>query len=67
MRNQFPDVRLLGTFIDNHDNARFLNGQGDKNLYQNALTYVVMAQGIPIIYYGSEQAFAVRLTTALPC
>jgi hypothetical protein len=86
---------LLGTFIDNHDNARFLrypdppfmyfyqtaiplgrtpflllllltawpltlffrrwpprtlSGTTDYKLYQNAITYTLMAQGIPIIY-----------------
>jgi len=53
----FKNVNYLGTFIDNHDNARFLSGQKDGVLYQNALTYVLLAQGIPIIYYGSEQGF----------
>jgi len=53
----FSDINLLGTFIDNHDNPRFLNYQGDQTLYKNALTYVLFSTGIPIIYYGTEQAF----------
>jgi len=57
-RNQFKDPSLLGTFIDNHDNPRFLSQTGDQFLYQNALTYVLTGQGIPIIYYGTEQGFA---------
>jgi len=52
-----PDVGLLGTFIDNHDNARFLNLQSDYKLYMNAITYTLMSEGIPIIYYGTEQGF----------
>jgi alpha-amylase len=31
-------------YEDNHDNARFLNGNGDYKLYQNAITYVLMGQ-----------------------
>jgi len=54
----FPDKGLLGTFIDNHDQARFLSLQPDVVLYQNALVYVLLSQGIPIVYYGTEQAFS---------
>jgi len=57
-QSSFSDLDLLGTFIDNHDQPRFLNGNGDYKLYQNAITYVLMAQGIPIIYYGTEQGFS---------
>ncbi len=51
----FKDVDLVGTFVDNHDNVRFLNMQSDTVLYRNALTYVLLSPGIPIVYYGSEQ------------
>jgi len=54
----FSNLDVLGTFVDNHDNARFLNGQSDWKLFQNALAYVILGQGIPIVYYGSEQGFA---------
>eukprot|EP00042_Codosiga_hollandica_P008824 m.20279 g.20279 ORF g.20279 m.20279 type:complete len:487 (+) comp31882_c0_seq1:94-1554(+) len=53
----FHDVTVLGLFADNHDNPRFLNVNSDWNLLSNALAYVLFAQGIPIVYYGSEQAF----------
>lgn len=43
---------------DNHDNPRFLNGQQDQTLYRNAILYVLMGQGVPIIYYGTEQGFS---------
>jgi alpha-amylase len=56
-RSKFPDWSVLGTFVDNHDNARFLAGQSDYQLYKNALTYVILAEGIPIVYYGSEQGY----------
>ncbi len=53
-----PDATTLGNFLDNHDNARFLNQKKDVSLFKNALTYVMLARGIPIVYYGSEQAYA---------
>eukprot|EP01112_Ceratiomyxa_fruticulosa_P015854 TRINITY_DN4726_c0_g2_i1.p1 TRINITY_DN4726_c0_g2~~TRINITY_DN4726_c0_g2_i1.p1 ORF type:complete len:501 (-),score=70.94 TRINITY_DN4726_c0_g2_i1:63-1463(-) len=56
--SSFSNVSLLGTFIDNHDNPRFLNGQSDWKLYENALLYTLLSQGIPIIYYGTEQGFS---------
>jgi len=56
-QSSFSNVNLLGTFVDNHDNPRFLNGQSDYQLYKNALTYVLTGLGIPIIYYGTEQGF----------
>jgi len=53
----FSDLSVLGTFLDNHDNARFLHDQADIKLYKSALTYTLMSSGIPIIYYGTEQGF----------
>ena len=53
-KNAFADTSVLGTFIDNHDNPRFLSITYDKALFKSALTFVVFSQGIPIIYYGSE-------------
>jgi len=40
-------VRSLGTFSDNHDNARFLAAQSDTSLYMGALAWVVLSDGIP--------------------
>jgi len=37
--------------------VRFLNQQGDHQLYKNAIVYTLYSQGIPIVYYGSEQGF----------
>ncbi|CRL19393.1 Glycosyl hydrolase, family 13, catalytic domain [Penicillium camemberti] len=54
----FPDPSALGTFIDNHDNARWLSVKNDKSLLANALAYVILARGIPIVYYGTEQGYA---------
>eukprot|EP00298_Acanthocystis_sp_HF-20_P007586 c17147_g1_i1.p1 GENE.c17147_g1_i1~~c17147_g1_i1.p1 ORF type:complete len:479 (+),score=172.01 c17147_g1_i1:33-1439(+) len=54
----FKDPTILGTFVDNHDNARFLSLNNDYSLYKNALAYVIFARGIPILYYGSEQGYS---------
>jgi alpha-amylase len=56
--NTFPDPSALGTFLDNHDNARWLNVKNDQTLLKNALAYVILARGIPILYYGTEQGYA---------
>ncbi|KAF4978723.1 hypothetical protein FZEAL_4943 [Fusarium zealandicum] len=55
---KFPDPTALGTFLDNHDNARWLNQKNDVSLFKNALAYVMLARGIPIVYYGSEQGYS---------
>ncbi|KAI1187691.1 glycoside hydrolase superfamily [Nemania serpens] len=62
MHNQIstalPDPSALGTFLDNHDNPRWLNSKNDLSLLKNALAYVILSRGIPIVYYGTEQAYA---------
>ncbi len=48
----------LATFIDNHDNPRFLSQNGnDTTGLKLALTFLLTARGVPIIYYGTEQGF----------
>ncbi|OTB00687.1 glycoside hydrolase family 13 protein [Hypoxylon sp. CI-4A] len=54
----FPDPTALGSFLDNHDNARWLNTKNDLGLLKNALAYVILARGIPIVYYGTEQGYS---------
>jgi alpha-amylase len=50
--------KLLVNFLDNHDVPRFLyDSAGDLPALRNALTLNVMAEGIPCIYYGTEQEF----------
>ncbi|KAF1960776.1 glycoside hydrolase [Byssothecium circinans] len=56
--SKLPDPSALGTFLDNHDNTRWLNQKNDQSLFKNALAYVILSRGIPIIYYGTEQAYA---------
>lgn len=53
----FKDIDALGLFVDNHDNARFLNGKNDWKAFKQALAFSLTARGIPFFYYGSEQGF----------
>jgi len=53
----FGDPDAVGTFVDNHDNPRFLNLYPNKISYKAALTFLLMSRGIPIVYYGTEQGF----------
>ena len=56
--SNFPDPAALGTFLDNHDNPRWLNQKNDQTLLKNALAFVILSRGIPILYYGTEQGYA---------
>ncbi len=48
----------LVTFLDNHDQPRFLSISGaTTNRLKVALAFLYTAQGIPCLYYGTEQAF----------
>ena len=52
-------AKLLVNFLDNHDVARFLFfGQKDTEALRNALTLLLTEEGIPCIYYGTEQDFS---------
>ena len=54
-RNSFPDPSVLGVFVENHDNPRFLNMCNDKKKFKNAVIFSIMYEGIPVFYYGGEQ------------
>ncbi|CAN5279290.1 hypothetical protein BH09MYX1_BH09MYX1_02980 [soil metagenome] len=52
-------TKLLVSFLDNHDVARFIFfGNGDTEALRNALTLLLTEEGIPCIYYGTEQDFS---------
>lgn len=44
-------MSILGNFLDNHDNARFLNGNSQYTILYNALVYLVFAQVYSSVYY----------------
>jgi hypothetical protein len=50
----------LVTFLDNHDNPRFLSASeanNNTNRLKLALAFLYTSRGIPCLYYGTEQAF----------
>jgi glycosidase len=50
----------LITFLDNHDQARFLssgNANGNTNNLTVGLQFLYTSRGIPCLYYGTEQGF----------
>lgn len=53
---QWKNAFALGTFIDNHDVARFSDtvSKDTKKLLKSALTFIYTIRGFPVVYYGSE-------------
>jgi alpha-amylase len=49
---------VLVNFIDNHDIPRFLYDKDSIPALKSALTYLLTQDGIPCIYYGTEQGFS---------
>jgi glycosidase len=50
----------LVTFLDNHDNPRFLSASeanNNTNRLELALAFLYTSPGIPCLYYGTEQGF----------
>jgi alpha-amylase len=51
----------LVTFLDNHDNARFVGYGGaasqDEAKARTALAFLLTSRGVPCVYYGTEQDF----------
>ena len=51
--------KSLVNFMDNHDVSRFLfDALGDKDALRNAFVLLMTEEGIPCLYYGTEQDFA---------
>ncbi|MDB6122274.1 MAG: Alpha-amylase [Pedosphaera sp.] len=57
--NYDPAAQMgLVTFLDNHDQPRFLSvGGATAARLEVALTFLYTGRGIPCLYYGTEQAF----------
>jgi len=59
--NYDPMVQArLVTFLDNHDQPRFLSSENASNHVDRlklAMAFLYTAQGVPCLYYGTEQAF----------
>ncbi len=56
--NGLSSRQLLVNFMDNHDVPRWLYDFPDVRKLRNALVYLLTIDGIPCIYYGTEQDFA---------
>lgn len=57
----YPEIDLIGTFIDNQHTVRFTSNMVEKNehpgpRWKQALTFLFTTPGIPFVYYGSEIA-----------
>ncbi|MHA1568667.1 MAG: alpha-amylase family glycosyl hydrolase, partial [Alphaproteobacteria bacterium] len=55
--NGLAAQQLLVNFIDNHDLSRFLYEYPNVPALHNVLFYLLTVDGIPCIYYGTEQEF----------
>lgn len=54
---KYSNANRLETFLDNHDRARFLARAGDNfQRLREGLTFLMTSRGVPVIYYGTEQA-----------
>ncbi|KAJ7037368.1 glycoside hydrolase family 13 protein [Mycena alexandri] len=56
MQAQCKDVTLFGTFMENHDNPRMASLTTDMSRLKNAAAMSILPDGIPIVFYGQEQA-----------
>lgn len=57
LKEKFSDIVVLGLFLDNHDNTRFLHDYPNVTNFLNALTLTLTWTGIPVMYQGTEQNF----------
>lgn len=48
----------LGTILDNNDQPRWGTITGDMSLTKNAMAFSFLADGFPVVYYGTEQHFS---------
>jgi alpha-amylase len=54
----YPAPQYTATFVENHDNPRFLNRCNDRSKFTNAAIFSLLWEGIPVFYYGGEQYYA---------
>ena len=56
-RSKFPAPEYTATFVENHDNPRFLNRCNSEGKFTNAVVFSLLWEGIPVFYYGGEHYF----------
>ncbi|KUI56593.1 Alpha-amylase A type-3 [Cytospora mali] len=57
MKSDATDLSLYGSFLENHDIARFPAVTSDMSLAKTAIAFTMLMDGIPIIYQGQEQHY----------
>ena len=57
-RPKFPAPEYTATFVENHDNPRFLNRCNDRGKFTNAVVFSLLWEGVPVFYYGGEQYYS---------
>mmetsp|Transcript_47296 Transcript_47296/g.107255 ORF Transcript_47296/g.107255 Transcript_47296/m.107255 type:complete len:360 (-) Transcript_47296:65-1144(-) len=58
VEGNFTDPSVLGNFLDNHDQPRFLFENNNVVMLRNNLATLYGWPGIPIVYYGTEALMA---------
>lgn len=56
-RNTVLDLDRLSIFLDTHDEARIAHRCNDTLRVRNALAFLMMWHGMPVVYQGTEQGF----------
>lgn len=56
-RQVFKDPTIMGLFLENHDNPRFMCHCANRIKFKNALALSFVYEGMPVYYYGAEQWF----------
>ena len=57
-RKAFPAPQYAATFVENHDNPRFLHECNDISKFTNAVIFSLLWEGVPVFYYAGEQYYA---------
>ena len=57
-RKIFPAPEYAATFVENHDNPRWLHDCNDRSKFTNAVIFSILWEGIPVFYYAGEQYYA---------
>ena len=57
-RSKYPAPEYAATFVENHDNPRFLNRCNDRGKFTNAAVFSLLWEGVPVFYYGGEQYYS---------
>ena len=58
IRSKYPFPEYTATFLENHDNSRFLNRCNDRSKFTNVVIFSLLWEGIPVFYYGGEQYYS---------